>query len=97
MTEREFMKAAIEKKEKRLSRILAENILFDSLFGGIAGYFLSSAYTACMLDGTPIQIAMTAFLAALGLGIGYFDGKAKAEELRLDLLLLRHLTESEGL
>ena len=89
----DFLKTAIDKKENKLKRVMAENIVLSTLVGGVGGYLLSEAYTACMLETLGIQMAITSAFTVLGLIIGYFDGKAKQEELRLDLLLLRNLTE----
>ena len=68
-------------------------VALAGIIGAVGGYIISEAYTACMVNGIGIQMAIITALTALGLAIGYFDGKAKEEELRLDLLLLRNLSE----
>lgn len=93
MEDLDFLKNAIEKKEKRLKRVMVENVALAGIIGAVGGYIISEAYTACMVNGIGIQMAIITALTALGLAIGYFDGKAKEEELRLDLLLLRNLSE----
>ncbi len=93
MEDLDFLKDAIEKKEKRLKRIMAENVALAGIIGGVGGYIVSEAYTACMVNGIGIQAAIIATLTVIGLAIGYFDGKTKQEELRLDLLLLRNLSD----
>jgi undecaprenyl pyrophosphate phosphatase UppP len=89
----DFLKAAIDKKEKRLKRVMVENVVLAGIIGCVGGYILSEAYTACMVNGLVIQVAIITGLTAFGLAVGYFDGKEKQEELRLDLLLLRNLSD----
>lgn len=96
MDNMDFLKASIEKKEKRLKRVMVEHVGLAGIIGAVGGYIVSEAYTACMVNGLGIQMAIITALTTLGLIFGYFDGKAKEEELRLDLLLLRNLSHELG-
>jgi len=89
----DFLKDAIEKKERKLKRVMVENVALAGIIGAVGGYIISEAYTACMVNGIGIQMAIITALTALGLVVGYLDGKTKQEELRLDLLLLRNLSD----
>ncbi len=91
MNDKDFLNRTIDKKEKRLNRIMPESIGFTGIIGALAGYVFSIAYTSCMVDGTMLQIIIVAVASALGVVIGYFDGKSKAEELKTDLMVLKDL------
>jgi hypothetical protein len=91
MSEKKFLNQSIEKKEKRLSRVMLESIGFTGIIGALAGYVFSVAYTGCMVDGTALQIIIVAIAIAAGITIGYFDGRSKQEELKTDLMVLHDL------
>ena len=91
MNDKDFIDLIIDKKEKRLNRIMLESISFTGIIGALAGYIFSIAYTSCMVDGTTLQIIIVAVSLAAGITIGYFDGRSKQEELKTDLMVLKDL------
>lgn len=91
MSDKNFLKQVIDKKEKRLKRIMLESIGFTGIVGALAGYVFSVAYTGCMVNPTTLQIAIVIIALSVGITIGYFDGKSKEEELKIDLLILNNL------
>jgi hypothetical protein len=91
MSDKNFLGRVIDKKEKRLQRIMLESMGFTGIIGALAGYVFSIAYTGCMVDGTTIQIIIVAMSIAAGVAIGYFDGRSKQEELKTDLMVLNDL------
>jgi hypothetical protein len=91
MSDKNFLIQVIEKKEKRLNRIMLESIGVTGIIGALAGYVFSVAYTGCMVDGTTLQMIIVAIATALGVFIGYVDGRSKAEELKTDLMILKDL------
>lgn len=91
MSDKEFLFRIIEKKEKRLKRIMLESIGFTGIIGALAGYIFSIAYTGCMVNPTTLQIIIVAITLAAGIIIGYFDGRSKSEELKTDLIVLHDL------
>lgn len=95
MSDKNFLNQVIEKKEKRMNRAMPESIGFTGIIGALAGYIFSVAYTACMVDGTTLQIIIVAITTTLGIIIGYFDGRAKEEELKTDLMVLQDLNSRQ--
>lgn len=91
MSDKNFLKQVIDKKEKRLKRIMLESMGFTGIIGALAGYVFSIAYTGCMVNPTTIQILIVVMALAAGIAIGYFDGRSKAEELKTDLMILDDL------
>ena len=91
MSDKNFINRVIEKKEKRMNRAMIESIGFTGIIGALAGYVFSIAYTSCMVNGTTLQIIIVAIAFALGITIGYFDGRSKEEELKTDLMVLHDL------
>lgn len=91
MSDKNFLKQVIDKKEKRLKRIMMESMGFTGIIGALAGYVFSVAYTGCMVNPTTIQILIVAMALAAGIAIGYFDGRSKEEELKTDLMILDDL------
>jgi hypothetical protein len=91
MNDKDFINLIIDKKEKRLNRIMLESIVFTGFIGALAGYVFSIAYTSCMVDGTTLQIIIVAVASALGAMVGYYDGRSKQEELKTDLMVLKDL------
>jgi len=93
MSENKFLIESIDKKEKRLKRVMIENVGLAGIIGVVAGYVLSEAYTNCLVNGAMFQIYIILAFTAIGIAIGYIDGKAKAEELKMDLMLLHDLNK----
>ena len=91
MNDKDFLNRTIDKKEKRLNRIMLESIGFTGIIGALAGYVFSVAYTSCMVDGTTLQIIIVVVSLSAGITIGYFDGRSKQEELKTDLMVLKDL------
>lgn len=91
MSDKNFLMQVIEKKEKRLKRIMIESIGFTGTIGALAGYIFSVAYTGCMVNPTTLQITIVLMALAAGIAIGYFDGRSKEEELKTDLMILNDL------
>lgn len=91
MSDKNFLNQVIEKKERRLNRIMLESVGFTGIIAALAGYVFAIAYTGCMVDGTTIQLIIVAIATSLGVTIGFVDGKSKAEELKTDLMILQDL------